>query len=114
MSETGESFHHIAVIGMVCRLPGAADVQQFWRNLKGGVESISSLTDEELDKAGVERAERDNPNYVRSAGGWLDGIDLFDASFFGMSPREAEITSTDPAAFRRPSRETAPAAFQRS
>ena len=80
----------IAIIGMAGRFPGAANVDEFWRNLKSGVESISFFSDEELLAAGVDPAVFNAPNYVK-AGGALEGIDLFDASFFGFTPREAEI-----------------------
>ena len=80
----------IAIIGMAGRFPGAANVDEFWRNLKAGVESISFFSDEELLAAGVDPAVFNAPNYVK-AGGVLEGIDLFDASFFGFTPREAEI-----------------------
>ncbi|OEJ30271.1 hypothetical protein BGK67_01885 [Streptomyces subrutilus] len=78
----------IAIIGMACRLPGAADVGAFWDNLRGGVESIRRFSAEELRQAGVPRELLDDPAYV-PAKGWVEGADLFDASFFGYSPAEA-------------------------
>jgi acyl transferase domain-containing protein/acyl carrier protein len=80
----------IAIVGMSGRFPGAGSVEQFWRNLRDGVESITFLTDEELDAAGVSPHIYQNPAYVK-AKGVLEDADLFDASFFGYSPREAEI-----------------------
>ena len=56
INETDESSFEglaIAIIGMAGRFPGAADVEQFWENLREGVESIAPLTDEELRAAGV-------------------------------------------------------------
>src|SRR5690349_2434538 len=84
-SDTG-----IAIVGMAGRFPGARNIAEFWRNLCAGVESISFFTDAELAAAGVE-FPRDRPNYVK-ARGVLAGADEFDAAFFGMNPREAEIT----------------------
>ncbi|MDZ8261484.1 polyketide synthase [Nostoc sp. ChiQUE01b] len=81
----------IAIIGMAGRFPGANKIDSFWQNLRYGVESISFFTDEELISAGVDSELLKNPNYVK-ANGTLENIDLFDASFFGFSPREAEIT----------------------
>ncbi len=83
----------IAVIGMSCRFPGAASVSEFWQNLAGGVESISQYSDEELLRAGADPQDLGNPQYVK-AGSHLEDIDLFDAGFFGINPREAE--SMDP------------------
>lgn len=80
----------IAIVGMAGRFPGARDLEAFWRNLCGGVESISFFSDDELLASGVPRALLTNPHFVRAAG-VLDEADLFDAAFFGYSPREAEM-----------------------
>jgi phthiocerol/phenolphthiocerol synthesis type-I polyketide synthase E len=80
----------VAVVGMAGRFPGAGDVERFWSNLREGVHSITFFRDEELRAAGVDPALLRNPDYVR-AGGVLEGIDLFDAAFFGFNPREAEV-----------------------
>lgn len=81
----------IAIIGMACRFPGAQTVEQFWRNLQQGVESITFFSDAELEHAAVDPAEREDARYVR-ARGLVEGIESFDARFFGFSPREAELT----------------------
>ena len=81
----------IAIIGMACRFPGAKSVDEFWHNLSNGVESITSFSDEELKASGVDPELLNHPEYVRS-GALLDGIELFDATFFGFNAREAEIT----------------------
>ncbi|HYO54553.1 beta-ketoacyl synthase N-terminal-like domain-containing protein, partial [Archangium sp.] len=80
----------IAIIGMVGRFPGARNVDEFWRNLCEGVEARSVPSDEELEAACVERAVWTRPDYVRAAFP-LDGVEMFDASFFGFNPREAEV-----------------------
>ncbi len=66
-------------------------MEDFWKNLRDGVESISSLSDADLDEAGVAAHRRLDPRYVRCAA-VLEGIELFDAAFFDMSAREAQIT----------------------
>ncbi|NGZ59096.1 MAG: polyketide synthase type I [Nitrospira sp. LK265] len=80
----------IAVIGLACRFPGAHDSATFWRNLRDGVESITALSEEDLRSAGVQDRLRQDPHYVRMRG-LIDGIDLFDADFFGVPPKEAEL-----------------------
>jgi phthiocerol/phenolphthiocerol synthesis type-I polyketide synthase E len=80
----------IAIVGLACRFPGAGDPERFWRNLRNGVESVSFFSDGELRAAGIPPAVYSAPNYVR-AHAVLEGIELFDAGFFGYSPREAEI-----------------------
>lgn len=80
----------IAVIGMAGRFPGARNLDQFWQNLRSGVESIKFFTDEELIAKGVAARILDDPNYVK-AEAVLDDIEMFDASFFGFTPREASL-----------------------
>lgn len=75
------------------RFPGAKNIEDFWQNLCDGVESIHVYSPEELAEAGVDPAVHHHRNYV-NVGSILEDIDLFDASFFGLSPREAE--SMDP------------------
>ncbi|MGO4393371.1 amino acid adenylation domain-containing protein [Variovorax sp. M-6] len=79
----------VALIAMAGRFPGAADVEQFWDNLMAGRESISFFDDATLD-AGVSAALRADPLYVR-ARGVIDDIEQFDAAFFGINPKEAEL-----------------------
>ncbi|MGK7875763.1 MAG: amino acid adenylation domain-containing protein [Xenococcaceae cyanobacterium] len=78
----------IAIIGMSCRFPGAKDINEFWQNLRQGVESISFFADEDIELS--DRSLLKAPNYVK-AGGILPDIDKFDASFFGYSAKEAEL-----------------------
>ena len=80
----------IAIVGMAGRFPGARNIAQFWQNLSNGVESLTVLTDEELLQAGVDPASLRDPAYVKTAA-VLDDFDRFDASFFGLSPRDAAI-----------------------
>ncbi len=80
----------IAIIGMAGRFPGANNIEEFWENLKAGVESITFFTDQELEASGVAPEWLSNPDYVK-AGGILDDIELFDADFFECTPREAQI-----------------------
>jgi amino acid adenylation domain-containing protein len=81
----------IAIIGMSGRFPGAATIDEFWQNIRDGVESISFFSDEELIASCTEAATLKQPNYVK-ASGVLSDIELFDANFFDISPREAQIT----------------------
>ena len=80
----------IAVIGMAGRFPGADSVTKFWENLVAGKESIETLSEEALTAAGVSAATLADPTYVRRAP-LLDGIDEFDAEYFGMNPYTARM-----------------------
>ncbi|MEX2631550.1 MAG: amino acid adenylation domain-containing protein [Tistlia sp.] len=84
-----EAVEGIAIVGMACRFPGAADVEAFWALLTEGHEAIRRLSEEELRAAGVPDSLLADPCYVRAAAA-PDGIDLFDAGFFAYSPAEAE------------------------
>ncbi len=79
----------VAVIGMVGRFPGANTIDELWENLCAGKESITFFEEDEID-ASIDRATLTDPNYVR-ARGVLAGAELFDAGFFGISAREAEM-----------------------
>ena len=80
----------IAIIGMAGRLPGAPTIDRYWQNLRSGIESVEQLSEQELRHAGVLDALIKNPDYVRS-GAFLENIEQFDAGFFGISPKEADI-----------------------
>jgi len=90
-SSPGMEFQ-IAIVGMNGRFPNSPTLEQWWRNLCEGVELISFFSDGQLVSAGREAKTLDDPAYVKAAavvGG--DEIKRFDASFFGFSPREAEL-----------------------
>ncbi len=78
----------IAIVAMSCRFPGANDTDEYWRNLRDGVESISTFSDEELISSGVPPDLFNRSGYVRSKGVIAD-IERFDAAFFGFSPSDA-------------------------
>jgi acyl transferase domain-containing protein/acyl carrier protein len=80
----------VAIVGMSARFPGAATIDEFWRNLRDGVESRRVFSDDELRAEGFTNAALRHPKLVKS-GFVLDDIDKFDAAFFGINPREAEL-----------------------
>ena len=88
----------IAIIGMHGRFPGSPTLEDFWCNLRHGVDGVSTFSDTELRAAGVDPGLLADPRYVR-AGAILEGIDLFDAAFFGFSSREAELLDPQHRAF---------------
>ena len=82
----------IAIVGMAGRFPGANNLDEFWHNLKNGVESISQFSNEELLDAGINPTLLSQSNYVKS-NSFLSDVDLFDARFFGFNDQEAAITN---------------------
>jgi len=89
LDQTGMA-NRVAIIGMACRLPGAANVEEFWANLQRGVESMTTFSDDDLLASGVDPELVRSPHYVKSRG-IIGGADEFDASFFGFTPRDAEL-----------------------
>jgi amino acid adenylation domain-containing protein len=79
----------VAVISMAARFPGSATIPAFWDILREGKETISFFTKEELDPALSETLVSD-PEYVR-ARGVLDDPAAFDAAFFGIQPKLAQL-----------------------
>ncbi len=87
--ESAPLLEGVAIIGMAGRFPGAQSVAEFWRNQLDGVEAVSHFEVEELEVPGS-RELFERPTYVR-ARSILADVELFDAEFFGIYPREAEL-----------------------
>jgi acyl-CoA synthetase (AMP-forming)/AMP-acid ligase II/3-oxoacyl-(acyl-carrier-protein) synthase/acyl carrier protein len=71
----------VAIIGIGCRFPSADGPQQFWKLLLDGIDAVKPVPGDR---------SRLNAFQVPFPGGFLNGIDLFDASVFGISPLEAK------------------------
>ncbi len=76
-ADSGAADRRVAIVGMAARFPGARTIGEFWSNLCGGVDSVST--------AGAA------DGWVR-AGGVLEDADAFDSAYFGLSPKEAALT----------------------
>ncbi len=80
----------IAIVGMACRFPGAPDITAFWRLLEAGANAV---TDGRQDSGSWNHSANGLPQkyapYRR--GGFVEGIDQFDAGFFRISPIEARM-----------------------
>ena len=86
-----QHYEGIAIIGMAGRFPGAENVEELWANLVAGRENVSFFDDSELAASGLDPAElRSRGQYV-PARGVLKDADCFDAAFFGVHPKEAEV-----------------------
>lgn len=80
----------IAVVGIAGRFPGANNVSEYWENIVAARECITFFSEEDLLTAGVDPDIVRDENYV-NARGVLEGADRFDAGFFGLTPREAQM-----------------------
>jgi len=81
----------VAVVGMACRFPGGADSPDaLWGLLDRGEDAIGPMPPGRFDIQRFVHPEPRTPGKIVTAeGGFLEGVDRFDAAFFGISPREA-------------------------
>ncbi|RJX38048.1 hypothetical protein D3P09_18395 [Paenibacillus pinisoli] len=84
----------IAVIGLALKMPGADNLEQFWRHIVQGIDLIQPYpAARQSDSEGFIRTfthlRKEEIRY--SYGGYLDRVDGFDYSFFNLSPKEASL-----------------------
>ncbi|MFK7734716.1 MAG: SDR family NAD(P)-dependent oxidoreductase [Pirellulaceae bacterium] len=86
----------LAIIGIGCRFPGAANSwQEFWNLLDSGTDAISETPEERWNLQKFYAPDETLPGKTQSKwGGYVSGIERFDPQLFGISPREA--ASMDP------------------
>ncbi|WP_226377302.1 MULTISPECIES: SDR family NAD(P)-dependent oxidoreductase [Burkholderia] len=78
----------VAIVGASCRLPGATTLEQFWSLIADGRIAIERFTTDAARREGVPEEVLAQPGFV-GAGGPLEGVDLFDAAYFGIAPSQA-------------------------
>jgi amino acid adenylation domain-containing protein len=87
---SGAAAEPIAIVGIGCRFPGASGPDAYWRMLLDGVDAVTLVPADRWDADAWYAPEPATPGKTNSRwGGFVDGVDRFDASFFGLSPREA-------------------------
>ncbi len=80
----------VAIVGMTCRFPGANSIEAFWDNLKSGKDSITEVPSQRWNIEAYYSEEIDGDHMNTRWGGFIEHVDKFDASFFGISSREAK------------------------
>lgn len=81
----------IAIIGIGCRFPGAPHPEAFWQLMASGVDAVGEIPLDRFDINALYDPRPGTPGRMMTRwGGFLPGVELFDASFFGIAPREAE------------------------
>jgi acyl transferase domain-containing protein len=80
----------IAIISLAGRFSKSRNVDELWKNLCDGAELVSPCTDEEMLESGVAPNMLKRPSFVKVASK-IEDMEMFDASFFGIHPSEAEI-----------------------
>ena len=82
----------IAVLGMACRFPGADDPAALWHLLREGVDAISEVPEARWDVDQFYDPDLTTDGKMSTRwGGFIEGVEFFDAAFFGYSPREARV-----------------------
>ncbi|WP_292938471.1 type I polyketide synthase [Noviherbaspirillum sp.] len=79
----------IAIVGIGCRMPGAPNKEAFWRALAGGQDGISAVPKERWDVEVLNREGVLGTTRIPAEGGFIDGLEEFDAAFFRIAPSEA-------------------------
>ena len=80
----------IAIIGFSCRFPGATNQEEFWENIKNGVESIKFFE----DSNNIEENHKKNRKHLKQkiyANALLEDTEYFDNQFFGYTDSEARL-----------------------
>ena len=83
----------IAIVSVACRLPGnVRSPDDFWRLLVEGRDAVTDVPADRWDAGALFSPRLDKSDRMNTRwGGFLDGLDQFDAAFFGISPREASL-----------------------
>jgi len=88
----GTGKEEVAIIGISGVFPGSSDLERFWENLENGIDLITEVPKERWDWREFYSENIDELNRVNSKwGGFLKDADKFDAQFFNITPREAEL-----------------------
>ncbi|MCY3725621.1 MAG: SDR family NAD(P)-dependent oxidoreductase [Rhodobacteraceae bacterium] len=78
----------IAIVGMACRFPGSPDINTFWNNLEEGFNAVTDGRQDDASWSGILGDPKASESIYRK-GGFINGLDQFDADFFGILPIEA-------------------------
>ncbi|WP_332309352.1 SDR family NAD(P)-dependent oxidoreductase [Pseudomarimonas arenosa] len=79
----------IAIVGLSGRYPEAETLQDYWRNLRDGKDCVVEIPESRWRWQDYYSSDREQPGHYSKWGGFITGVDEFDAQFFNVSPREA-------------------------
>lgn len=86
-----EEREDIAIVGMSCQFPGASNLTEFWHLLREQREGIREVPPERWDINDYYDADKNKPGKMSTRyAGFVDGIELFDPTFFSITPKAAE------------------------
>jgi len=90
LQESPRTAEPIAIVGMACRFPGAGDLESFWRIIRDGIDATGEVPLSRWDAEAIYDPDGDTPGKTNVRwGGFVDDVDQFDPTFFGITPREA-------------------------
>lgn len=85
----------VAIVGMACRFPGAADLAGFWQNIQTGVDAITQVPSSRWDPVFYDPQASAVDRFYCQRGGFIDQYALFDTFRFGVMPVAAEGAEPD-------------------
>ncbi|SEQ05463.1 Acyl transferase domain-containing protein [Solimonas aquatica] len=85
----------IAIIGLACLFPGAANLRRFWQNIVEGVDAIGEVPAERIDPSYFDPASSAIDRFYCKRGGFVDRDALFDPLAFGIMPKATEAAEPD-------------------
>jgi amino acid adenylation domain-containing protein len=88
---TRASTNPVAIIGVAGRYPKSNNLNEFWDNLKNGVDCISEISTQRWNYSDYDQGDFAPGTRLSKWGGFIEGVDQFDPLFFNISPREAEL-----------------------
>lgn len=92
ITKTNRKSHDVAIIGISGRYPQADNLDQFWSNLKNGVDSVTEIPEDRWDNNLFFNKDRNVEGKTYSRwGGFINDVDKFDPLLFNISPKEAEL-----------------------
>lgn len=82
----------VAIVGMSCKFPGASNLDEYWQLLSNGVDAVSEVPKSRWDLEKWFDPNPATPGKINTRyGGFIEGVQYFDAPFFGIPPREAKL-----------------------
>jgi myxalamid-type polyketide synthase MxaB len=89
LRESRDAAEPVAIVGMACRLPGAPDLESYWRLIRDGMDATRAVPQGRWDPSHFELHGDEDVQSSVHWGGFLEDVEGFDGAFFGISPRES-------------------------
>ncbi len=95
LSSKERSDEGIAIVGMACIFPGAANLHQYWSNIQNGVCAIADVPESRWDKVFYDPSSTSADRFYCKKGGFVDDYVDFDPLQYGIMPKAAIAADPD-------------------